>query len=77
MKKQQDLKSTSSGAGARTDVSAGSNAGHIPSSFEDWLSEDAPLISADAWQPIPMPQALAPEPEGSSPENDHTNPSAN
>jgi hypothetical protein len=77
MRKHDNLKPNSSGASARSDTSANSNSGSLPSSFEDWLHEDTPLISLEAWPEDPLPPFLGSDPATSGPDSDQANPSVN
>jgi len=77
MSKHDHLKPNSSGASARSDAPANSNSGSLPSSFEDWLHEDTPLISLEAWPEVPLPPLLAADPATSGPESTQAKPGAN
>jgi hypothetical protein len=77
MRKHDHLKPNSSGAIARSDSPVNSNSGSLPSSFEDWLHEDTPLISLEAWPEVPLPPFLASDSATSGPESDQANPSTN
>jgi hypothetical protein len=77
MKKHDNLKPNSSGASARSDAPANANSGSLPSSFEEWLHEETPLISLQAWPEVPLPPFLDSNPATLGPESDQANPSAN
>lgn len=77
MKEHPNLKPNSSGASARYDASASSNSGSLPASFEDWLHDDASLISPEAWQEVSLPPLLAADPATSGLDSDQANLSPN
>ena len=59
------------------DASASSNSGSLPASFEDWLHDDASLISPEAWQEVSLPPLLAADPATSGLDSDQANLSPN
>lgn len=74
---QPDAEPTARGASARSGEPAAPESGIVPSSFEDWLSEDVPLISLESGQEASLPPVLPSEPENSGLEGDQHTPSSN